>query len=126
MVLPGRLDGIDLARVASLRWPWIRVVVTSGWARVKDLPQNVVFLPKPWRATDLHAQLEWEEMRPRASLGSGIHSSACLRGTPKEEAMDPLTAVVVWSASLVGIAALVRADSQAERGRPDTGAHAEE
>ena len=22
MVLPGRLDGIDLARVASLRWPW--------------------------------------------------------------------------------------------------------
>ena len=48
MVLPGRLDGIDLARVASLRWPWIRVIVTTGWARVKDIPANVVFLPKPW------------------------------------------------------------------------------
>ena len=72
MVLPGRLDGIDLARVASLRWPWIRVVVTSGWARVKDLPENVVFLPKPWRATDLHAHLEWEETRPRAPLERGM------------------------------------------------------
>ena len=40
--------------------------------------------------------------------------------------MDPLTAVVVWSASLVGIAALVRAASRAERGRPDTEAHGEE
>ena len=68
MVLPGRLDGIDLARVASLRWPWIRVVVTTGWARVKDIPPNVVFLPKPWRASDLHAQLEWEETRPREPL----------------------------------------------------------
>ena len=57
MVLPGRLDGIDLARVASLRWPWIRVVVTTGWARVKDIPQNVVFLPKPWRR--LGHRSEW-------------------------------------------------------------------
>src|SRR5687768_15176328 len=81
MVLPGRLDGIDLARVASLRWPWIRVVVTSGWARVKDLPQNVVFLPKPWRATDLHAQLEWGKQ----DLGRHPpYSSACLRGRRRQ------------------------------------------
>ena len=49
MVLPGRLDGIDLARVASLRWPWIRVVVTTGWARVKDIPANVVAAGVPAR-----------------------------------------------------------------------------
>ena len=72
MVLPGRLDGIHLARVASLRWPWIRVVVTTGWARVKDIPANVVFLPKPWGASDLHAQLEWEETRPREPLERGM------------------------------------------------------
>ena len=72
MVLPGRLDGIDLARVASLRWPWIRVVVTTGWARVKDLPANVVFLPKPWRASDLHAHLKWDERQPRAPLERGM------------------------------------------------------
>ena len=46
MVLPGRLDGIDLARVASLRWPWIRVVVTTGWARVKDIPAERRFTAK--------------------------------------------------------------------------------
>ena len=73
MVLPGRLDGIDLARVASLRWPWIRVVVTTGWARVKDIPQNVVFLPKPWRASDLHAQLEWEETRRASAILRSLH-----------------------------------------------------
>jgi CheY-like chemotaxis protein len=63
MVLPGPLDGLDLARVVSLRWPWIKVVVTTGWTRIKDIPENVVFLPKPWRASDLHAQLRWEETR---------------------------------------------------------------
>jgi two-component system, response regulator PdtaR len=66
MVLPGRLDGIDLARVASLRWPWIKVVVATDRTRVTDIPQNVVFLPKPWRACDLQAQLRWEGERRRA------------------------------------------------------------
>src|SRR5215204_4136164 len=41
MVLPGRLDGIDLARVASLRWPWIKVLVATDRTRVNDIPQNV-------------------------------------------------------------------------------------
>ena len=27
--LPDRLDGIDLARVAALRWPWIKAVVIT-------------------------------------------------------------------------------------------------
>ena len=34
--LPGRLDGIDLARVASLRWPWIKVLVASSATRISD------------------------------------------------------------------------------------------
>src|SRR4051812_37723606 len=39
--LSGRLDGLDLARVAALRWPWIKVLLTSGGARVHDIPKNV-------------------------------------------------------------------------------------
>ena len=27
---PGRLDGVALAQVASDRWPWIKIVITSG------------------------------------------------------------------------------------------------
>jgi CheY-like chemotaxis protein len=57
--LPDRLDGIDLARVASLRWPWIKVVVIKGAARPRDVPSNVIFLPKAWGAADLRAQLHW-------------------------------------------------------------------
>ena len=57
--LPDRLDGIDLARVAALRWPWIKVVVIAGGARLRDVPSNVILLPKTWSAADLRAQLRW-------------------------------------------------------------------
>jgi len=68
--LPGRVDGIDLARVASLRWPWIKVLVPGGKARVSDVPQNVTFLPERWSAVDILAQLHWEEARARASAAT--------------------------------------------------------
>lgn len=53
--LSGRLDGIDLARAIAIRWPGVRVVVTSGSAgpRIGALPRDVVFLQKPWRAPDV-------------------------------------------------------------------------
>lgn len=53
--LSGRLDGIDLARAIAIRWPGVRVVVTSGAAgpRIGALPRDVVFLQKPWRAPDV-------------------------------------------------------------------------
>src|SRR5215213_526879 len=38
--LRGRLVGIDLARLALFRWPWVKVLVTSGDARLRDIPQN--------------------------------------------------------------------------------------
>jgi CheY-like chemotaxis protein len=66
--LAGRLDGIDLARVASVRWPWIRVLVSSGNAPITDLPRNVALLPKPWAPADLRAQLRWEAARARAAV----------------------------------------------------------
>jgi CheY-like chemotaxis protein len=65
--LPGRLDGIDLARVASLRWPWIKVLVTSGEARIQDIPASAVLLPRACDPSDIRAHLDWEQTRVRAT-----------------------------------------------------------
>lgn len=70
--LPGLLDGIDLARRVKVMWPDIPMIVTSGYpAQVQSLPDNVVYMPKPWLALDVlvqaeHATARMEE-RQRAS-----------------------------------------------------------
>jgi two-component system, cell cycle response regulator CpdR len=51
--LAGRMDGIELARFAKQRCPALHVVVTSGLAPTKVLPNGVMFLPKPWLPTDV-------------------------------------------------------------------------
>ncbi|WP_336488427.1 response regulator [Methylobacterium nigriterrae] len=53
--LPCLIDGVDLARAVSTRWPWIKVVVTSGGLgdRLDHLPAAATYLPKPWRALDV-------------------------------------------------------------------------
>lgn len=58
--LAGQLDGIDLADSIAARWPWIKVVVTSGnpGPRLSDLPPTAEFMPKPWRALDVLIQAE--------------------------------------------------------------------
>lgn len=58
--LPGRVDGVDLARVAATSWPWIKVVLTSGSMErpLNDLPRTAVFIPKPWRALDVLVEAE--------------------------------------------------------------------
>jgi CheY-like chemotaxis protein len=58
--LAGRLDGVDLARTISNRWPWIKVVVTSGnpGDRLRELPRNAEYMQKPWRALDVLMQAE--------------------------------------------------------------------
>jgi CheY-like chemotaxis protein len=58
--LPCLMDGVDLARTISLKWPWIRVTVTSGAPgdRIDHLPRNAAFLPKPWRALDVLVEAE--------------------------------------------------------------------
>lgn len=65
--LSGRLDGIDLARVASLRWPWIKVLITSCGESIHDVPGNIVFLPNPCCAGDIRTHLQWEAARARAT-----------------------------------------------------------
>lgn len=58
--LPCLMDGVDLARTINLRWPWIRVLVTSGAPgdRLRDLPRTARFVQKPWRALDVLMEAE--------------------------------------------------------------------
>ena len=55
----GRLDGVALAQVASDRWPWIKILITSGTVSVAEIehriPAGTTFLRKPWRPTEVLA-----------------------------------------------------------------------
>ena len=48
--MPGSMDGQGLARLVDQRWPWIRIIVTSGRAHLssEDVPDHGRFVPKPW------------------------------------------------------------------------------
>jgi DNA-binding NtrC family response regulator len=58
--LPGLMDGVDFTREIKLRWPSLRVVLTSGHSRERlaELPSNCVFLRKPWRGEDVTRLVE--------------------------------------------------------------------
>lgn len=57
--MPGSMDGLELARVAHMSWPWIRGIVTSGaFGKPSDtLPEDADFLRKPWLPLDLLAHV---------------------------------------------------------------------
>lgn len=48
--MPGKMDGLDLARIAAHRWPWIHIIVASGRreAQARHMPDNGRFIPKPY------------------------------------------------------------------------------
>lgn len=65
--LPCLMSGVDLARTVRDEWPWVRTVLTSGEPleeRFRDVPRNVRFMPKPWRALEVLMEAE------RAAQGS--------------------------------------------------------
>lgn len=53
--MPGDIDGLDLATEVAKRWPHIEIIVTSGAVRLSDdvIPDEGVFLPKPYSPADL-------------------------------------------------------------------------
>ncbi|MDF0546247.1 response regulator [Sphingobium sp. H39-3-25] len=53
--MPGKCDGLALARRISHSWPSVRIVVTSGKVRprAQDLPNGSIFLAKPYRPEEL-------------------------------------------------------------------------
>ena len=56
--LAGRIDGVELAHFAAQCYPNIHVIVTSGNALTKSLPDGVTFIPKPWLPLDVLREAE--------------------------------------------------------------------
>lgn len=46
--MPGRLDGLALARLVHEQWPSIRLVVTSGRSLMGPVPDDGRFVAKPY------------------------------------------------------------------------------
>lgn len=67
--LAGEMDGLQLARAVATLWPRARLVVTSGrFVRRPDVPENAVFIPKPWRPIDVLVEAERAATEPPAAL----------------------------------------------------------
>ncbi len=56
--LTGDIDGVDLAHFSTQCYPNIHVIVISGPALTKNLPEGVTFMPKPWLAIDVLREAE--------------------------------------------------------------------
>lgn len=56
--LSGAMTGVELAYVAAKDYPNIHVVVTSGRALPKELPDHALFMLKPWLTLDLLREAE--------------------------------------------------------------------
>ena len=71
VVMPGRLDGKDLARIVLERWPATKVLLTSGFPakkldRAPAVAPDIPLLTKPYRRDALARAL-------REALGNGRH-----------------------------------------------------
>ena len=52
--MPGVIDGIQLAKIVTERWPAVPFVLMSGYAGLRnDVPPGVPFLHKPWTLDQL-------------------------------------------------------------------------
>lgn len=59
VMMPGQLNGLDLAQMARNTWPWIKIIVTTAFpeAVAGNLPSGVRFLPKPWNLEEMLGQI---------------------------------------------------------------------
>jgi CheY-like chemotaxis protein len=48
--MPGSMDGLALAHYVRGRWPPVKIIVTSGYVKVRrdDLPVGAIFVEKPY------------------------------------------------------------------------------
>jgi CheY-like chemotaxis protein len=53
--MPGSMDGMELAEQVHARWPHVRILISSGYARPHqdEIPDDGRFLPKPYHAATL-------------------------------------------------------------------------
>ncbi len=57
IVMPGSIDGLDLAELAKRRRPGLRVIYTSGYLKDEGVWEGTL-LPKPWTPDDLKAAVD--------------------------------------------------------------------
>jgi hypothetical protein len=50
--LPGTMSGVELALFAQQKFPRLSIILTSG-ADAPEIPDQTVFMQKPWRALDV-------------------------------------------------------------------------
>lgn len=64
--MPGAIDGLELAAIVTVRYPQVKVIITSGrqWLEPEALPDHSVFLPKPYRPAELAALVERHAKHP--------------------------------------------------------------
>lgn len=57
--MPGRIDGMELARQVHERWPDVLLIITSGQKRptCAEIPNDGRFVAKPYRGEDLVRQV---------------------------------------------------------------------
>jgi DNA-binding NtrC family response regulator len=55
--VPGRLNGMDLARAIAERWPLIRLIVTSSASTVDNFPADWRYIPKVYDGAQIVAAL---------------------------------------------------------------------
>ena len=49
--MPGSMDGLVLAHYVRGRWPPVKIIVTSGYMKIRDsnlLPPGALFVEKPY------------------------------------------------------------------------------
>ena len=52
--MPGTINGVKLARFASINWPWIRLVVAAQLVEAESaLPPGCKYFQKPYRIADV-------------------------------------------------------------------------
>ncbi len=53
--MPGTMNGLNLAHFVRKRWPPVKIIATSGKARLAedDLPSGGMFLSKPYTVRDV-------------------------------------------------------------------------
>lgn len=58
--MPGRFNGVQLARMVNERRPDVVIIVTSGAVKVQraDLPEGGQFIPKPYRGEHVAKLIE--------------------------------------------------------------------
>jgi two-component system, response regulator PdtaR len=57
--MPGSMDGMALAHYVRGRWPPVKLIVTSGYAKIheSDLPSGALFVEKPYYPKNIAAKM---------------------------------------------------------------------